>query len=110
MQSQSDRDSRVRDRAYRIWLSQGRPDGHDAAHWHQAQREIEAEDAGSAGGKPAPARPARPKKAPVTSEARPPTVSRARADDETAANKSHTRPATGARAKTALRRTNKTTQ
>ena len=62
MQSQSDRDAKIRDRAYRIWLSQGRPDGHDTAHWQQAQREIEAEEAGSAGGKPAPARPARPKR------------------------------------------------
>jgi len=77
MQSQSDRDARIRDRAYQIWLSEGRPHGHDEAHWRQAAREIEAEEAAAAGAK----------QAPVTSEASPPTVSRARTKDEATATK-----------------------
>ena len=27
-------------RAYEIWESQGRPHGHDAAHWRQAEQDI----------------------------------------------------------------------
>jgi len=29
-------------RAYEIWESQGRPHGHDAAHWRQAEQDIMA--------------------------------------------------------------------
>jgi hypothetical protein len=72
MQSQSDRDARIRDRAYQIWLSEGRPHGRDEAHWQQAERDIETEEAASAGAE----------RAPVTTEASPPTVSRARTKDE----------------------------
>ena len=97
MQSQSDRDARIRDRAYRIWDREGRPHGHDNAHWRQAEREIEAEEAG---GKKAPARSTRAKKAPVTSDASPPAVSRARAKDTAAAKKPRTRGAAAANADT----------
>ena len=67
MQSQSDRDARIRDRAYQIWLSEGRPHGHDEAHWQQAEREIAAEEGGAADAKKTPARSPSAKKAPVTS-------------------------------------------
>lgn len=40
-----DRHHRIRQRAHAIWESQGRPHGSDLAHWDQATREIEAEDA-----------------------------------------------------------------
>ena len=30
----------VRARAHEIWLQQGRPDGHDLAHWQQAEAEL----------------------------------------------------------------------
>ena len=96
MQSQADRDARIRDRAYQIWLSEGRRHGHDEAHWQQAVREIEAEEAGPSGGKKAFTRATRAKKAPVTSEANPTTVSRARAKDETEAKKPRTRAAAAA--------------
>jgi len=35
---------RIRARAYMIWEAEGRPDGHDLAHWLRATEEIEAED------------------------------------------------------------------
>ena len=99
MQSQADRDARIRDRAYQIWLSEGRRHGHDEAHWQQAIREIDAEEAVSPGTRKAPARSSGSRtKPPVTSEADPPTVSRARAKNETAATKPRTRAAAAANA------------
>jgi hypothetical protein len=95
MQSQSDRDARIRDRAYQIWLSQGRRHGQHDAHWQQAEREIQAEEVSTGGRKAGAAKPARSKtKPPVASEASPVTVSRARAKDDAAAKK----PRTGAAA------------
>lgn len=35
-------EARIRDRAYAIWLSEGRPHGRDEAHWHRARTELEA--------------------------------------------------------------------
>jgi Protein of unknown function (DUF2934) len=41
----------IRTRAYEIWESEGRPDGHDLDHWLQAEAEVNpAED--EDGGKP----------------------------------------------------------
>jgi hypothetical protein len=40
-------------RAYEIWESQGRPHGHDAAHWRQAEQDILACVADSTTGAPA---------------------------------------------------------
>jgi hypothetical protein len=99
MQSQSERDSRIRDRAYHIWLSEGRRHGSHDAHWRQAEREIEAEEVGGSGTKKTgSARAVTDKaKAPVTSEARPATVSRASADAE-GAKKPRTRSADAASA------------
>jgi hypothetical protein len=37
---------RVRERAYDLWESSGRPDGKDAEHWLQAEAEIAAEEQG----------------------------------------------------------------
>jgi hypothetical protein len=36
----------VRERAYRIWESEGKPHGRDLEHWLQAERELSA-DTGS---------------------------------------------------------------
>jgi hypothetical protein len=33
----------IRERAYHIWESDGRPHGRDREHWERASREIEAE-------------------------------------------------------------------
>jgi hypothetical protein len=100
MPSQSDRDARIRDRAYQIWDREGRRHGQDEAHWQQAKREIEAEEATAAAGRKAPGRSTRARKAPVASEANPPSVSRARAKDEAAAKSRRTRAAVAARADT----------
>jgi hypothetical protein len=53
----TDRDEDLRNRAYRIWESEGRPDGMEAEHWARAERELAAE---AAGGSPAEAAPASP--------------------------------------------------
>jgi hypothetical protein len=33
-------EQRIRERAYRIWLEEGCPDGRDEAHWERAKAEI----------------------------------------------------------------------
>lgn len=38
-------EDRVRERAYELWVEEGRPEGHDQEHWRRARDEIEAEDA-----------------------------------------------------------------
>ena len=43
--AQEKRERRIRDRAYRIWIDEGQPDGKDLDHWLRAKREIEEEDA-----------------------------------------------------------------
>lgn len=67
-----DRQQRIRQRAHAIWESQGRPHGADHDHWHQAAREIDAEDATGkkpAGGKAKPAAEAKAAKAPAKASA-----------------------------------------
>lgn len=38
-----DRKDWLRQRAYAIWESEGRPDGREHAHWAQAERELAAD-------------------------------------------------------------------
>ena len=46
-----DKSQQIRERAHQIWEQAGRPEGHDADHWHQAESEIhEGADAESATG------------------------------------------------------------
>lgn len=40
-----ERDERIRERAHRIWESEGRPDDRAAIHWEIAARIIDEEDA-----------------------------------------------------------------
>jgi len=35
----------IRERAYRIWVDEGRPEGRALHHWAQAKRELEEEAA-----------------------------------------------------------------
>jgi Protein of unknown function (DUF2934) len=54
---ESDREKRVRERAYQIWQRQGEPQGRAQEHWAQAEAEIELEhelaaDRTAAGQKP----------------------------------------------------------
>ena len=56
----SDREERIKERAYAIWLAEGRVHGKHHDHWHQAEREIAAEEgAGTAAGGAAARRPSR---------------------------------------------------
>ena len=64
---QSDRHTRNKDRAYHIWLSEGRPHGKHDDHWHRAEREIAAEE-GPAAGAAKPARKPRAKSASAAAE------------------------------------------
>jgi len=43
----SDREERIRQRAYAIWQSEGHGHGRHEDHWHRAEREIAAEEARS---------------------------------------------------------------
>jgi hypothetical protein len=40
----SDREERIKERAYAIWLAEGRAHGRHQEHWHRAEREIAAEE------------------------------------------------------------------
>jgi hypothetical protein len=40
----SDREQEIRQRAYQIWESEGRPEGCESEHWERACREIGAAD------------------------------------------------------------------
>src|SRR6266851_2102612 len=41
---QSDRQQRITERAYQIWVAEGRVHGKDHEHWQRAEREIAAEE------------------------------------------------------------------
>ena len=45
-----DRESRIRERAHRIWESEGRPDDRHQVHWEIATRIIDEEDAAAGSG------------------------------------------------------------
>jgi hypothetical protein len=40
MKNDAQAKQRIRDRAYQIWLEQGKPDGKDQEHWLQAEAEL----------------------------------------------------------------------
>ena len=74
----SDREERIKERAYAIWLAEGRVHGRHQDHWHRAEREIAAEEGGgrAAGGggtarRPSRARTAAPGEAGTTAPKRP---------------------------------------
>ncbi len=41
---QSDRQERISERAYQIWVAEGRVDGKHDEHWHRAESEIAEEE------------------------------------------------------------------
>jgi hypothetical protein len=54
---ESEKEARIRERAYEIWVREGQPHGRDAEHWQMAEAEITAEseavaDRAAAGSKP----------------------------------------------------------
>jgi hypothetical protein len=40
----SDREARIRERAYAIWVAEGRPNGKHEDHWQRAAQEIATAD------------------------------------------------------------------
>jgi len=42
--SDTDRESKIKERAYHIWQQEGSPDERQYEHWHQAVKEIDAEN------------------------------------------------------------------
>jgi len=71
----SDREALIRERAYAIWMAEGRVSGKHEEHWHRAQQELEIEDRqrdeARRGSGPAEAGPHRPVQSRPTSEAAP---------------------------------------
>ncbi|WP_419736397.1 DUF2934 domain-containing protein [Pseudomonas sp. COR18] len=89
-------EKRIREFAYQIWESEGRPDGQEARHWEMARKLAEAE--ALAPSRPATAAKAKPKAAtaakpatkstakPVATKATEPAVKKPRAPRKPAAN------------------------
>lgn len=48
----TDQEQRIRERAYALWESHGKPSGRAEDHWTQASREIAEEDQGRGGSPP----------------------------------------------------------
>ncbi len=48
----TDREDKIRQRAYSIWQEEGHPQGRADDHWHRAAREVEGVVAGDAGSLP----------------------------------------------------------
>jgi hypothetical protein len=74
-----DREERIKERAYAIWLAEGRAHGKHHEHWHRAEREIAAEETagdptgGGTARRPSRARAAKPASAGGTAAKRPAT-------------------------------------
>ncbi|MBB4064846.1 DUF2934 domain-containing protein [Gellertiella hungarica] len=43
--SDTDREERIRERAYSLWIEQGQPEGRDLEHWMEAERNVGGEEA-----------------------------------------------------------------
>ena len=96
----SDRDERIKQRAYELWQSEGHDHGRHEDHWHRAEREIAAEERGPTA---APRRAGRSAKATTTAKAAAATPARSRsAGSETRGEKpaAPKKPATRSRKST----------
>jgi hypothetical protein len=43
MATNGEKEQRIRERAYQIWLDEGQPEGHDKEHWQQAEIQVSTE-------------------------------------------------------------------
>ena len=43
-------EARIREQAHQLWVQEGKPEGRELAHWHEAERQVRAE----AGDEPVP--------------------------------------------------------
>ena len=48
MADERDMEERIRERAFHIWIQEGRPEGRDKEHWELAKAQIAAEEQQSA--------------------------------------------------------------
>ena len=48
-----EREHKIRKLAHALWEADGRPDGREKDHWHEAERQIATEEAGDPAAKPA---------------------------------------------------------
>lgn len=44
MATNGEKEQRIRERAYQIWINEGQPEGRDIDHWQQAETQINAEE------------------------------------------------------------------
>jgi hypothetical protein len=44
MSETSSNEDRIRQRAYLIWIDEGRPEGREKEHWEQAEKSIQRQD------------------------------------------------------------------
>jgi hypothetical protein len=89
----SDREERIKQRAYAIWQSEGHRHGRHEDHWHRAEREIAAEEAGPG---EAPRRASRPRKA-AAEKSVAATPARSRGETRGEKPKAPKKPSTGGR-------------
>ena len=54
MIEQKELEQRVRERAYQIWLDEGRPEGRAKDHWQEAEKQIIGEEPGQISPMPGP--------------------------------------------------------
>ncbi|MFJ2710665.1 DUF2934 domain-containing protein [Pseudomonas sp. NPDC087346] len=87
-------DKRIREFAYQIWESEGKPEGHESRHWEMARKLAEAEALApkkspkAAGSKAADAKtPAAKPKAPTAAKAKPASAAKVVPPGEKAAEK-----------------------
>jgi len=55
-EDEAELERRIRDRAYHLWLEEGRPEGRESEHWERARQLIAIEDNPHAGTLPNPMR------------------------------------------------------
>jgi hypothetical protein len=46
----ANREERIRNKAYELWEQAGKPEGREADHWAEAERQVDAEDGSAVGG------------------------------------------------------------
>lgn len=40
MADESEQEQRIRERAFRLWIDEGQPEGRDKEHWERAEKEL----------------------------------------------------------------------
>lgn len=72
-----DRETRIRHRAYHIWIEEGCPEGRHHEHWLRAEHEVASTDAASCSGDAATALPSEAGEPPAATGAEPPVATQA---------------------------------